>query len=491
MTARRKIAVGGIAIESCTFSPLVTRAEDFLEIRRGPDVLRRHPHLAHPPFAGRADVEWTGLFHARALPGGVVAREVYEGFKREILVRLDEVLPVDGFHLDLHGAMAVEGLDDPEADLATAVRARVGPRALVAASMDLHGNVSAALVEAIDLVTAYRTAPHEDVLATREKAARMLLDGLDRGTRPARAWCAIPVLLPGECTSTQAGPARTLYAQLADSEDAPGVLDASLWVGYVWADVPRATAAVVVTGTDPRVCAAEAERIAGRYWAARRDFVFHVPAGTADEVLDRALAAEGGPVFVSDSGDNPTAGGAGDVPYLLERLLARPAFCEGAASAVYASMPDSAAVAACVAAGEGAAVRALLGGKLDPVHGRPLAVEGIVERLVPGDAVGGDLAVLRCGGVRVILTQRRKPFHRIEDFTKLGLDPSAQKVVVVKIGYLEPELRAAARYAFLALTPGAVNQDVARLPYRRLTRPMFPMDRDFEWAPRARVFEPR
>jgi len=485
-----RIAIGGIAIESCTFSPVRTKLEDFIELRRGEEVLARHPHLAQPPYAGRRDVAWKPLLHARALPGGVVVRPVYEKLKAELLDRLSAAMPVDGFLLDLHGAMAVEGLDDPEADLAQAIRRTVGPRATIAASMDLHGNVSAELVGAVDAFTAYRTAPHVDVLETREKATRLLLHCLDEGIRPHRAWVGVPVLLPGERTSTAAEPARSLYARLAESDSVAGVLDASLWVGYVWADVPRATASVVVTGTSADAVRAEAERIARRYWDAREDFRFSVPAGDADECLDRALAAEERPVFISDSGDNPTAGGAGDVTYCLERCLAREQLRSGRSTAIYASLPDVAAVSACRRAGEGAQIRLSAGGKLDPVHGRPLALEGRVQTIVDGDPVGGCIAVVRCGGMDVIVTEKRKPFHRIADFVRLGLDPRTSTLVLVKIGYLEPELQAAARSAFLALTPGAVNQDVANLPYHRLRRPMFPLDRGFSWEPRARVFDP-
>ncbi len=142
--------------------------------------------------------------------------------------------------------------------------------------------------------------------------------------------------------------------------------------------------------------------------------------------------------------------------------------------------PDPAAVAACYAAGEGAEVSVELGGKLDPVHGEPLPVTGTVQTLYPDDAVGGNLAVLRVGGVSVILASRRKPYHTIGEFTKLGLDPMAQKVVSVKIGYLEPELRQIAKVAFLALTPGGVNQDIPSLPYKRVIRPIYPLDTEFE-----------
>ncbi len=296
------------------------------------------------------------------------------------------------------------------------------------------------------------------------------------------------MILPGERTSTLVEPGRSVYASLQEADVVPGIVDASLWVGYVWADEPRSGASVVVTGTDATNVRREAEKIARRYWDAREDFDFVVPAAGADACIEQAAAFPGNAVVISDSGDNPTAGGAGDVPYFVGRLLAHPAFGRGELSAIYASIPDPAAVAACYATGVGGELDVALGGKLDPVHGRPLPVRGTVVTLFPGDPVGGDIAVLRTGGVLIILTSRRKPYHYRSDFTNLGLEPAEHKLTAVKIGYLEPELRAMARHALLALTPGAVNQDIPSLKYRRVARPVYPLDTGFEPDLNVRLF---
>ena len=473
----KRIGIGGIAIESCTFSPLPSTLADFVVLRG--DALRvRYPFLTDWTWPGRADLIWRPALQAKAIPGGSVRRADYDALKAELLDRVRAELPLDGFYFDLHGAMHVAGLDDAEADLARALRAVVGPDCVIIASMDLHGNVSAELVEQVDGFTAYRTAPHEDVIETRRKACAMLVECLDRGAAPARAWARIPVLLPGEHTSTFVEPGRSVYATLAESDRVPEVLDASLWVGYAWADEPRSAACAVVTAWDPAAAEREARRIADVYFAARRAFAFIGPADTAARCIAQGLASPMRPVFISDSGDNPTAGGAGDIPQVVAQLLAEPTLASGAQTAIYASLPAPAAVQACFAAGVGQPVRVTVGGVLDPVHGQAIELAGDVFSLVADDEVGGDLAVLRCGGVHVILTSRRKPYHVIREFTKLGLDPQAHQLVVVKIGYLEPELRATAALALLALTPGAVNQDIPHLPYRRVRRPLFPLDPD-------------
>ena len=473
----KRIGAGGIAIESCTFSPLPSTLDDF-RVLRGDELIERYPFMPEWRFRGRTDLNWFPTLQGKAIPGGPVRRDVYDALKAELLQRLDAALPLDGFYLDLHGAMNVQGMDDAEADLARAIRTRVGPSCLIAASMDLHGNVTPELAALVDAFAAYRTAPHVDVYETREKAVAMLVDCLDRGIRPCRAWARIPVILPGERTSTFVEPGRSVYAALAESDAAPGVLDASLWVGYVWADEPRSSATAVVTATDPIVARNEAERIARRYWDARHDFNFIAPAGIADWCIEQCVQTHGQAIFISDSGDNPTAGGVGDIPFFVGRLLKREEFATGRLSAIYASIPDPAAVALCFKAGIGGRVAASIGGKLDTVHGRPLKVEGEVFALFKADATGGDMAALKCGGVHVILTERRKPFHFVSEMQKLGLDPAQHKLTVVKIGYLEPDLARAASKAFLALTPGAVNQDIPNLTYRRVQRPVFPLDPD-------------
>jgi microcystin degradation protein MlrC len=113
---------------------------------------------------------------------------------------------------------------------------------------------------------------------------------------------------------------------------------------------------------------------------------------------------------------------------------------------------------------------------VDAVHEGPVRVRGVVEHVHHGDPVALTEVVVRCGGLRLLLTERRKPYHLEVDFTRNGIDPRAADVVVVKIGYLEPELYAMAADWLLALTPGGVDQDLARLPHTRIVRPMVPFD---------------
>ena len=484
-----RLGIVGTHIESSTFSPLLSRRSDFIETR-GDALLARHRYLENPEFALFEPVP---LVHFRALPGGPVARGSYESMRHDILQSLADAPAIDALYYDVHGAMSVEGLLDSESCLLEDILAAVGRRIPVTCCQDLHGNVSSRLVSLVDFITCYRTAPHVDVPETRERAARLLARWMAKPCDIHRAHIRTPLLVSGEKSSTETEPARSLYESLAPIAAARGVFDASLWIGYLWADEPRSGASVVVTASDEATARTLATGIAQKVWSARDEFRFIAPAGDIEWCVENALAQSGRPVFLSDAGDNPTAGGVGDVPHCLEALVRHPAFQPPASpgtSALVASLPDPAALDRCVAAGSGATVALSLGGKLDPIHGKPFETEARVIRVVPSDHEGaldpgGVQAVIHVGGVTAILTENRKPFHLRRDFTRLGLDPDDFDLVVVKIGYLEPELREMARHHLLVLSPGSVDPQPDPQGFHNLSRPMHPFSPPFAWTPKA------
>lgn len=491
--SRPRIGTGGMSIEASNFSPHRSGFEAF-NFTKDEVLLSRYTVLA-PEHANHnaaiADgATWVPLVHARSLPGGMVEPVVYETLKTELIEMIHAQGPFDGFFLDIHGAMTVVGRQDAEADLTRAVRAALdeesakagAPRTLISATMDLHGNVSADLVDNCDLITCYRMAPHEDEQETKTRAMANLITRLVEGTgAPAKAFVRIPVLLPGEKTSTRLEPAKGIYEAILPIEASEGIVDASIWVGYAWADEPRCYATVVVTGDDAELASTKATELATSYWDARADFEFVAPAADLDTCLEAALAPDAKrPYVLSDSGDNPTAGGSGDVAWTLTQLIADPRFGEGGPRTVVASVFDKDAVAACFAAGPGSAIEVPAGALVDHVHSGPAMLSGTVLQLTEGDATSGRVAVVKVGSIEAIITERRKPYHQISDFAAAGLTVTDADIVVVKIGYLEPELFNLAEDWMLMLTPGGVDQDLIRLGHRNIERPMFPFDTDME-----------
>ncbi|MFO1175220.1 MAG: M81 family metallopeptidase [Paracoccaceae bacterium] len=466
-----RIAVGGIHTECSTYSPVLMRTEDF-RVLRGADLVA-HDYFA---FLKNHPAEVAPLLHARAVPGGPVARDTYEAFKAEFLERLKAARPFDAVYLAMHGAMKVDGLWDAEGDWISAVRAAVGPDMLIATSYDLHGNVSQTIIDQIDIFAAYRTAPHIDTPETMEAAYAMLLRALDTGTRPGVVRVPVPLLLPGERSSTEDEPARSLYAALP-AREGPGVWRTDLMIGYVWADEPRATACAVVTGTDRAATEAAGAAIAADFWAARDRFRFGPVTGPLEDMLDIAAKATTRPVILADSGDNPTGGGVGDRADVLAALIAR-----DWQQALIAGITDAPAVAACFAAGEGATLSLTIGASLDPA-GVSVPVTARVIRLQPGAAAQDRQAVVQVGGVTVVLAARRRPYHDIADFSLLGLDPHKAALVVVKSGYLSPELQPIANPNLMALTDGVVNQDIPRLANRHRPPGTLPWDARADFVP--------
>ena len=470
-----RIAVGGIHTECSTYSPVLMTAEDF-RVLRGADL----PAADYFAFLPRPDVTLLPLLHARAVPGGPVAAPTYAAFRAEFLDRLRAALPLDGVYLAMHGAMHVDGMEDAEGDWIGAVREIVGPDVPIATSYDLHGNLSQRIIDAIDIFSAYRTAPHIDVRETMEAAYDMLLRHLRGAPRPGVAWAPVPLLLPGERSSTEDEPARSLYAALPAFDARPGILRADLMIGYVWADEPRATAAAVVTATDRAAALAAAEEIAARFWSARDAFRFGPVTGPLPEMLDRAAAATTRPVILADSGDNPTGGGVGDRADVLAALLAR-----GWQGALLAGITDRPAVEACFAAGEGATLP--LAHRRQPRprqpprprrRPRPPPRRPRRRRRAPGRR-------RHRRGLTLVLAARRRPYHDLADFTRLGLDPAAARLLVVKSGYLSPELAPLANPNLMALTDGVVNQDIPRLPNRRRRPGTLPFEPNPDFRPRA------
>jgi microcystin degradation protein MlrC len=205
-----RIAIAGLAIESSTFSPALSHEEAF-KAKYGTDVFSTYRFMSDTSSLRKAAV-WFPTIVGHSLPGGAVTREAYESLVKKTLDSLKKHLPYDGLYFDIHGAMSVVGLDDPEGDFIARIRKVVGKKTVISTSMDLHGNVSWRLAENTDLITCYRMAPHEDAMETKQRAVQNLLDRLKTGKgKPAyKVWIPIPILLPGEKTSTRIEPGKSI-----------------------------------------------------------------------------------------------------------------------------------------------------------------------------------------------------------------------------------------------------------------------------------------
>ncbi|KAI0159501.1 MlrC C-terminus superfamily protein [Xylariaceae sp. FL1272] len=448
MEHRPVVAIAGLVCETSTCSAAKTQVSAF-QIRRGSEILDKYTFIQPGTPLGDA-IDWRGALTGSSLPGGTVTRDAFEILSDEIVLRLRDIVAsvkLDGLWLGIHGAMCVEGLDDVEYELLKRCRGVIGSDVLVSASMDLHGNVSRELAHQTDLITCYRTAPHigeKQLSASRARPDTLLFRKLRIGK---------------VCLMQQCGLATR------------------------WADEPRNRAVVVVTGWDQDATTKSAETLACLFWDSHQDFKFVAPTGTFEECLDSALASKERPYFISDSGDNPTAGGSGDMTWGLTQLLARPQFKDESGTVViYTSVTGAEAVEAAVLAGIGATITVTTGDEGDAIHEGPITMTGIVRSIKHGDVHAVTEVVLEYYITvyqnRILVPIRSLNWQNREK-KQLTRSFSGCQIVIMKIGYLEPELYDMANGWMLGLTPGGVDQDLVRLGHRRIQRPMWPFDRDF------------
>lgn len=474
-----RIAIAGIAIESSTFSPAVTH-EDAFRAREGEDVFSYYPFM--DPDSGIIDrAVWLPTLRGHAMPGGIVTREAYESLVTKTLAMLEVNLPLDGLFFDIHGAMSVQGLDDPEGDFLVRIRELVGNEVLVSTTMDLHGSVSPRLAKNSDLITCYRLAPHEDAIETKKRAVTNLLSRLESGKgKPAyKAWIPVPILLPGEKTSTRIEPGKGLYELIPGQIDGDNVIDASIWMSYPWADEPRNHGVIVAYGDDKEAVAKAAERLAQHFWDVREEFEFVAPTTYFDDAMNLALSSDKKPFIISDMGDNPTAGGAGDVTWTLHEIFKRPELkASNGKKLIYASIPGPELIKKALEVGIGGHIDEVAGAEVDDRFAPPIRLQGEITAIKESE--NNTEVVVKSGNIYTIVTEKRNAYHYEQNFTDLGLNPREIDILVNKIGYLTPELYDLRADWVMALTPGGVDQDLLRLPYKRINRPMYPLDPDMD-----------
>lgn len=475
---KMRIAAGGIHIESSTFTPYLSGEKDF-HVLRGEDLRARYPFAQEDPR-----VEFLPLIHAGALPGGVVRKEFAEAWKHEFFKLLKKAMDeggLDGLLFDIHGAMSMEGSVDAEGDFLSEIRKLVGGDVCISLSMDLHGNVSDRLFKNADLLTCYRTAPHVDQLETRKRAFQNLVEIIEKKRKDlVRVKVDIPMLLPGEKTSTEVEPGKSLYGQIPLLEKEEGILDCALWMGFPWADQPRCHAAVVATGYSSEKVEEVAMKLASKVWESRDEFKFVAPALPAKQAIQKAFWSERKPFFLSDTGDNPGAGGSDDMVIFLNEIIRAYGKNQSSKKLLYASIMDEETVRKAYRHSVGENCEFYLGGKIDPSYGGPLPLIAEIKRFYEDEASGPSV-ILSTGNLDVVVTSRRHQFATKEAFASAGVEDFADyDIIVVKMGYLEPDLKEAAADHIMALTPGAVNQKLESLPFHLLDSPLYPWDKDFD-----------
>ncbi len=483
----RRIAFGGFLHETNTFAPSKAGMEAFLQGGGWPPLARGEAIFAavkdvNVSAAGFVDStrgrdwELVPTLWCAASPSAHVTAEAFEALAGELVERIAAALPLDGVYLDLHGAMVTENHDDGEGELLRRVRVAVGPDVPLVVSLDLHGNVTPLMMAMADALVAFRTYPHVDMALTGRRSAEVLAHLFETGARPAKAFRQVPYLIPIAWQATAMEPCRTIYAELAALEG-EAVPTLSFLPGFPAADFPDCGATVLAYGATQADADRAADAVLARVMASEAAFkgrVFSPEDGVAEAMRLAGTATK--PVVISDTQDNPGAGGDSDTMGMAHALVQG-----GAARAAIGVIVDPAAAAAAHAAGEGATISLSLGAKSGIPGDRPLTGTFLVETLsdgcfvAPGPFYGGSRmnlgpsACLRIGDVRIVVGSRKAQMADQAMYRQVGIEPTEQAILVNKSSvHFRADFEPIAETILVCAAPGPMPVDPAALPWRRL-----------------------
>ncbi len=484
-----RVFIACLAHETNSFSPIPTRRSCF----ESAQYFRPQGNDETPPDDLVGYVDFVKIARERGhqpilslgaivQPSAPTRRADYESLRNEILDDLARAMPVDMVLLMMHGAMMAEGYDDCEGDMLTRVRALVGPDVPIGVELDLHCNMTSAMVENATILVACKEYPHTDFTPR----ARELYDLVERTARreisPVPGFARVPML---GLFHTYRDPLKGLLDTILEMEGQGGLLSISLGHGFPWSDFADAGACVLAyTDQNSEQAQTIATQLAHDFFDMRE--TAQAPHSGINETIDQAISIikqpGSGAVVIADASDNPGGGAASDSTYLIQALMER-----GIEDVAVALLWDPLAVETAHKAGVGARLPLRIGGKMGPFSGPPLDVDAEILALSTtasqpylggqGHVALGHTAVISCNGVKVVMNNiRQQPFHP-DCFQTAGVDPAGERILVVKsTNHFRAEFASVAREIIYCDAPGSLNSDVTERPYKKLGRPIWPLD---------------
>ena len=454
-----KILVGSFQCESNTFSAAKAGRDSFY-ILHGEEAKRK---LFASHLFEEAGFEVVPLVYAVSLPSGMVTRECFDevlaDFRKEAAKHPD----ADGIYLYLHGAMYVEGLGSGEEFTVKELRKTVGDKIPISIDQDFHANIADGLVPQVQAISGYRTAPHTDYDEAETRAAVALMRILNEKVTTVPHFFRIKVQF-ADAAQTNVEPYVSIMKMVRELDKDPDVISCSVFNGQPWVDAPCMSASVIVySKANHEKVHAKAKAIADYYEEHKTDLKFGVPALAPDKTVEgiKPLAK---PVFISDSGDNTTAGAGGESAYLLKRFLGAGVrtlftsiYCPGAWTKLSAMKSGD---------------RAVLTIPRSDDYTDDLTIEG--EYVKKGRILGfvgeesGEGIIFRSGNVDIVFSSVRTSFTMKEHFAAMGVSAADYEAVIVKQGYLWPGAAELAASQVFCMTPGTATNDFSILKFKNL-----------------------
>ena len=495
-----RLAVAEIKQEGNTFTPVEATIRDFEteHVVEGEQVIKRLTDTNTEVWgfiqrASELECDILPVFAASALSGGPIAADAFCYLRDQLLKNLKKAYPIDGIFLALHGAMCanVDGGDDASGLLLREVREAIGPDIPIISTLDLHANVTRQMVEMATALIGYRTWPHIDQAERGHEAAELMVATLRNEVRPVTALSKLRMILQVENGQTSSGPMAELLSLARKWENEGKCICGSVFLVQPWLDLPEMGCAIaIVSDGDIEQAQRLADQLGQKMWDLRHSFDMHlIP---IDDAIDRSLKSSGHPIIFADVADSTGSGTPGDSTAILGRILEREISCR-----VLIPIVDAEAVQAAHQVGIGATLSLSLGGKMDTLHSKPVALEAEVEWLGKGitytsegpvftglEIKMGTVAVLRVRDTHIVVSER--PTWTIDPamYRAVGLEPVEARIVVVKSqNTFRSPYEGIAYDALVIDAPGLSTANIRSLPFKRLPRPFYPFDEDWQGAP--------
>jgi len=443
-----KIAIAGFQHETNTSAPAQAGVAEFRMSDSWPGVLLGDQIISgtlgmNLPIAGAIEaasggVELVPIVWCAAEPSGCVTDEAFDWVSQLMLETLSHIDDLDGVYLDLHGAMVTDSYQDGEAELLKRIQAKLGDIP-IGVSLDLHANISPAMVRYSTLMTIYRTYPHLDMADAGKRCIQQLVSVI-QGHVVRSAYRQLPFLIPLHAQYTGQEPCHSLYQQLDECAAGDGEW-VELAMGFTAADIHDCGVAVVAYARSQARAEYLAQCVANSVTSCKHQF--DTTLTTASHAVRCAMeSSELKPVVIADVQDNPGAGGTSDTTGVLQALISSNAY-----GAVLGVVSDAEVAEMAHRVGVGSYIDAHLGAKAGLVGHTPVRARFKVLTLSDGNIAytgrmyGGGVATLgpSCllsidhdADIRVVVSSNRIQCLDQALFTHFGINLYATKIIVVK-----------------------------------------------------------
>jgi microcystin degradation protein MlrC len=483
-----KIIVCEFNQETNSFNPVTTKMKDYVQggIYRGEEMIRE---LEDKPCAVAGMLQAIKEANAEVLPalsmyaqsGGPVEQEVLDAFLQETMAFIRQNMPVEGIFISFHGATQSTQYDDVCGLISETIRREVGEAVVMAASCDLHGNVTEKMIKNLDIVCGYHTYPHKDFFETGYRAGKLGMEYLLGKKKPHMVRVMIPMIVPASGYTTISGPFSELMAYGESLVKEGKLFDFSIFQMQPWLDVAEGGSVVLAIASDYKNAEPYAVEMAKRLLDMRNEF--NPKLYSVDEVFRMAAENKSNqPIILVDSADSTNAGAVGDNAYVLKKLLESKLNIK---AAIVIDDPPAAELAHQLGVGKKAVFS--IGGTKDPVGSESVKVEASVKSLHEGVFVQegpagrglvrniGHTAVLSIGDIDVVVCHHMMGNGDPQLYRAFGIEPTFYQLVVVKAC---TSFRAAYRLFAKEIcdtnTPGAASVHLLSLKYRKIPESFHP-----------------